>query len=134
MACHCYNAVKNHTSCTKPPQHRDALEGNSPELTQLYAQYDFSYFDAQLPLVTVQVTGAKEDWMGQTTQCGPRCFTVVVSDPWTPAPSEKYATLLHEMCHVYVDFNGLQELDAHGPHFQECMHNLAKQNAFVGIW
>ena len=44
-------------------------------------------------------------------------------------------TLLHEMCHSATqDYERAHNEDLHGPRFQACMMNLAKEGAMQDIW
>jgi hypothetical protein len=106
------------------------VTGVSPELTKEYDTANFMYFGGRLPHVNVQLTDSQPPWIAQTNMCGPRCFTIVISNPWTPAPIEKEEALLHEMCHVKTDFDGTTDFDVHGPSWENCMLHLAKEGAF----
>ena len=119
--------------------HKDADTGRSPELTKEYDAINFKYFDGALSHVDVQVTDLKTSWVADTRRCGDRCYVITISDYWTPAPVEKDEALLHEVCHVYVESNGTQNFDVHGPAWQACMLTLATKGAFMardanGTW
>lgn len=111
--------------------HKDVETGASPELTEQYNDFNFDYFNGTLPSLTVEVTNEQPKWMGNTLPCGPRCFRIIISNPWTPAPVEKSETLFHEMCHVKVEMDGAETFDVHGPAWQKYMLKLASQGAFT---
>ena len=109
--------------------------GPSPDLTGQYDAYNFLYFKASLPHVTVLLSYAPDSPnMGETDPCGPRCFVITIFKQLNPAPKQESMTLLHEMVHVYLDTKGIQELKMHGPKFQAEMRKLADRGAFDQLW
>lgn len=145
MACHCKAVNENRLpqcdiAIPKKYQKADSANEGSPELTLEYDYVNARYFGGSLPFVEVQISKddqsqweSDDKWIAQTTTCGPRCFNIVISDPFTPALKQKQWALMHEMCHVYDSITGF-ELQAHGPKWQGCMLGLAKEGAFTFVW
>jgi hypothetical protein len=103
-------------------------------LTHQYESYNDSYFDGTLPKDVVVYSENAEGNMGLTDRCNGSSFCIHL-DPITnnTKPTESL-TLLHEMCHVWVESSVGPQFDAHDAIWQGCMHRLANQNAFEGIW
>ncbi|MGH7744615.1 MAG: SprT-like domain-containing protein [Candidatus Dormibacteria bacterium] len=118
-----------------PSVYKSPADGRSPELMGEYDAFNVMYFSAKLPRVDVQVSNEKNsEWMGRTDECGSRCFLITISSPWNPSPREQSFTLLHEMCHVKMAVENINEFNMHGPKWQECMLELANKGAFNQLW
>lgn len=109
--------------------------GRSPELMQFYSSTNTNYFNGTLPQVLVLLDDTENPAnLGETNPCGEHCYVISVFSYWVPDANEQKMTVLHEMCHIYLDEESVQELTAHGPKFKACMRKLASEGAFDSLW
>ena len=119
------------------------LAAPKSKITSSYLQDAFEhlndgYFDGNLPRDTKVVYGAPPDTLeviGETyctyvPQGGVRGCTIYIVPKYNLVAPIALETLNHEACHIATYGT---EFD-HGPDWQNCMLNLAKEGAFEGLW
>jgi hypothetical protein len=106
-------------------------------LSAWYRSYNTTYFGGKLlPNVDVRWAdlSAAGD-LGSTTCTASFDWCAIFLDSATNrAEVTTRLTLLHEMCHIKVGMSGKDPPDEHGPPFQACMMDLAKQGALNDLW
>ena len=110
-------------------------------LDSWYRAYNNIYFQKELP-DTVYITHDLTDdrFMAVTDRLlsGAYHIRFNVKYGYTPIPGgisvEELRNLLHESCHVLLFVEKDEELNDHGPHWQNCMHRLANMGAFENLW
>lgn len=106
------------------------------DLQYMYEVYNEEYFDNKLPKDTkVIYTTPIPDAMaqGETFKIGDS-YVIWIDAHYDNSMGVASETELHEMCHVKLPWDIPDGIDGHGPKFQACMHNLADQGAFEGLW
>jgi len=102
-----------------------------------YAWYNIRYFGDSLPQNTIvkwdDLTSRKA--MGLTSVIDQR-YVIQIDTVTNLATVTTQESLIHEMCHVWVEENVEQPLPDgdHGVAFQDCMMDKAKQGAFHDLW
>ena len=124
-----------HPKCVKAPlEHTAGAAGISPDLTAQYSTINFKYFQGTLPQISVVLSNQHSTDMGVTLPLPNKSFVIIIFSRWAVAPVTQTETLMHEMCHVDMEVKGIHEFNVHGPHWQNCMLNLAKEGAFHDVW
>ena len=115
----------------------------APRMTDERLQGWFNFWNTTLyedklpPTVVKWGDLTAQNDMGQTlcvhTEEGYRC-TIIIDRNTNPIERSAKLTLVHEMCHVVVDTSSAREFDAHGPKFQACMLERAKEGTLSDLW
>ena len=110
--------------------------GKTQPLEQWYQYYNQALFDHSLP-DNVQIDHQLRDpALMAIIECGQisnGCHISFNPDFELSTRISRF-TLIHEMCHVSLASNNEYELDAHGPKWQQCMHQIANRNGFEDLW
>ena len=107
-------------------------------LQEAFEHLNDGYFDGNLPRDTRVIYGGPpdtEEVIGETyctyvPQKGFSGCTIYIVPKYNLVAPIALESLNHEVCHIATygkDFN-------HGPVWQNCMLNLAKEGGFEGIW
>ncbi len=99
--------------------------------------YNKTLFANKLPPTVVKWADLTfQDDMGHTLCLhideGYRC-TISIDGDTNPVPRVAEMTLIHEVCHVYVDTTA-PEFNEHGDNFQSCMLERAKEGTLRDLW
>lgn len=133
-SCKCGNICNTHFSCglkSCPSNGQPKAAQQSPDLKEIYNQYNLKYFRNWLPANTLVVWGEPgEKRMGLTRKDEYGRFEIVISRRYNVAESTTDLTVLHEMVHVESWDKTLE----HGPAFQKEMHRLADEGAMEDLW
>jgi predicted SprT family Zn-dependent metalloprotease len=103
-------------------------------LTHYFESVNDSYFDGTLPKDVIVYSDDAEGNMGLTDRCNGNSFCIHINPKLNTAKPSEALTVMHEACHVWVESTIGPQFDVHGAVWQGCMHRLANQNAFEGIW
>lgn len=113
-------------------------------LQQWYASYNEIIFGSELPsntkvtwmdLSAVSVLDNPSHPMGMTIHdLGGKNFKIEIDKDYNPAEVTENETLIHEMCHVEVEFVEKDELENHGAKWQACMLRVAEHGGFADVW
>lgn len=118
-----------------PSAHSTGCEVTTEKIN-LQSWYDGlndKYFNDGLPTADVAYSFLEDqNEMGVMFQ-HENSYVIRIDPGWNPVSRVAIMTLLHEMCHVYVENRG-GEFDAHGPKWHDCMRQLVEKGAFDNLW
>ena len=97
-----------------------------------FREFNHLIFDDKLPLLTIQLSNAKT-FLGmlvykkRKTLFGkqePYDFRLRISTRLDLPENEVEDTIIHEMIHYYIHFNGIKDTSAHGKVFRQMMNDI----------
>ncbi len=109
---------------------------NTKELRAKYAEFNTHFFDNALPSakdIELDYGEYNPRYMAQTHLLPGHTFHIAMNESYAISERNADLTLLHEMCHVRVwnqdiDDNGV--ITPHGQHWRSCMLDLDRKGAF----
>lgn len=125
---------------TQPRKVTRVADAGDQYLQAWYAQFNDQLFYNQLPTNTVvRWTDLSEfDYLGETYYSSPTHdqFVIEVDPIYNNAPDTAKETLIHEMCHIEVDYVEGDDINSfnHGFKWEGCMERIAAHGGFKGIW
>ena len=99
-------------------------------LRQAFAQFNKLCFNGELPHVGIRISSAARamgslKWTRRRfAKPKPEDFTIWISDRHEVEQSVLEDTLIHEMIHLYIQWNGIKDNSAHGPAFRGLMTKI----------
>lgn len=111
-----------------------SAQAGQDRLDSWFAGYNHAYFQDELPKDT-EISHNLQDprFMAVTFYDNGR-YHIAFNPAYNISGKTEQLNLIHEMCHIRVFVEQDEEAEDHGPHFQRCMMDLAKQGAFKDIW
>lgn len=102
-----------------------------------FRQFNADYFDDSLPMPRLALSKARTRLGTMSCKCYRRrlrrvCtdFAIHVSTYYDCTEREYQQTLLHEMIHYYITYNGISDTSAHGRVFRQMMHRLNSEHGW----
>ena len=102
-------------------------------LFSMYIADDNEYFDGQLPIVPIQYVdvAGDDDPLAETISENGVLISIKISSYYARDWDTILVNLHHEECHAALI--KIDEFDAHGPKWQNCMDRLYAAGAFKGL-
>lgn len=97
-----------------------------------FGEFNHLIFDDKLPLLPIQLSNAKS-YLGMLVYKKRRKlfgkvekydFRLRISTRMDLPESEVEDTIIHEMIHYYIDYNGIKDTSAHGQIFRQMMNDI----------
>lgn len=97
-----------------------------------FGEFNHLIFDDKLPLLPIQLSNAKS-YLGMLVYKKRRKlfgkvekydFRLRISTRMDLPESEVEDTIIHEMIHYYIDYNGIKDTSAHGQIFKQMMNDI----------